>query len=151
VNAADGSLGIPAGSKIRGEIVESEQGKTLPALRGRGKLNLRFHDLVLPDGTAIPLNASLISVHDMKANEEGEVQSGTSGKTAAKGIGVGAGIGTVTGLIFGGALKGLAIGAIAGGGYVLAAKGKDVELPANSGIKLRLDQTLYVPRYAGDR
>jgi hypothetical protein len=151
VNATDGSLAIPAGSKITGEVVESEQGKTLPALRGRGKLNLRFRDLILPDGSTLPLNASLISVHDMKANEEGQVQSGTSGKTAAKGVGVGAGLGTVAGLIFGGALKGLAIGAIAGGGYVLAAKGKDVEIPANSGMKLRLEETLYVPASTGER
>jgi type IV secretory pathway VirB10-like protein len=151
VNATDGSLAIPAGSKITGEVTEAEEGKTLPALRGRGKLNLRFRDLILPDGTTIPINASLVSVHNMQANEEGQIQSGTSGKTAAKGIGIGAGLGTVAGLIFGGALKGLAIGAIAGGGYVLAAKGKDVEIPANSGMKLRLEQTLYVPAQSGGR
>ena len=151
VNATDGSLAIPAGSKITGEVIESEQGKTLPALRGRGKLNLRFHDLVLPDGTTVPLNVSLESVHNMKANEEGQVQSGTSGKTAAKGVGIGAGLGTVAGLIMGGPFKGLAIGAIAGGGYVLAAKGKDVEIPADSGMVLRLEQTLYVPGTSGSR
>jgi len=149
VNAADGSLAIPAGSKITGEVVESEQGRTLPAVRGRGKLNLRFRDLILPDGTALPLNVSLISVHNMKANEEGQVQSGTSGKTVAKGLGIGAGLGGVAGLIFGGPLKGLAIGAIVGGGYVLSAKGKEVDLPANSGMVLRLEQTLRVPGQTG--
>ena len=88
---------------------------------------------------------------DKKTNEQGEVQSGTSGKTAAKGVGVGAGIGTVAGLILGGPFKGLAIGAIAGGGYVLAAKGKDVKIPADSAMRLRLDQSLYLPPYAGGR
>ena len=151
VNAVDGSLAVPAGSKIEGEVVESEQGRTLPSLRGRGKLNLRFRNLVLPDGTSVRLNASLISVGNKKTNEEGEVQSGTSGKTAAKGVGVGAGLGTVAGLILGGPFKGLAIGAIAGGGYVLAAQGKDVEIPANSSMRLRLDQTLYVPAPTGGR
>jgi Purple acid Phosphatase, N-terminal domain len=151
VNATDGSLAIPAGSQITGEVVESEQGRTLPALRGRGKLNLRFRHLILPDGTTIPFSASLVSVHNMQANEEGQVQSGTSGKTAAKGIGIGAGVGTIAGLILGGPLKGLAIGAIAGGGYVLAAKGKDVEILANSGMRLRLEQALYVPAHTGGR
>ena len=151
VNATDGSLAIPAGARITGEVVEAEQGKTVPVVRGRGKLNLRFRDLVLPDGSAIPLNASLVSVHDMKANEEGQVQGGISGKTTAKDVGIGAGLGTVAGLIFGSALKGLAIGAIAGGGYVLATKGKDVEIPANSGMVIRLEQTLYVPQYTGGR
>ncbi len=149
VNAVDGSLAIPAGSRITGEVVESEQGRTLPAVRGRGKLNLRFRNLILPDGTTLPLNVSLISVHNMKANEEGQVQSGTSGKTVAKGLGIGAGLGGVAGLIFGGPLKGLAIGAIVGGGYVLSAKGKEVDLPANSGMILRLEQTLRVPAQTG--
>jgi hypothetical protein len=58
----------------------------------------------------------------------------------AKDVGIGAGIGTVAGLIFGGPLKGLAVGALAGGGYVLATKGKDVELPAQTGLVIRLDQ-----------
>lgn len=149
VNAVDGSLAIPAGSRITGEVVESEQGRTLPAVRGRGKLNLRFRNLILPDGTTVPLNVSLISVHNMKANEEGQVQSGTSGKTVAKGLGIGAGLGGLAGLVFGGPLKGLAIGAIVGGGYVLSAKGKEVDLPANSGMILRLEQTLRVPGQTG--
>ncbi len=151
VNATDGSVGIPAGSKITGEVIESEQGKTVALLRGRGKINIRFRDLILPDGTTLPLNASLESVHNMKANEEGQVQGGIGGKTAAKDIGVGAGLGTVAGLIFGSALKGLAIGAIAGGGYMLATKGKDVEIPANSGMVLRLEQALYVPSQTAGR
>ena len=150
VNASDGSMGIPAGSKITGEVIESEQGKTVALLRGRGKINIRFRDLILPDGTTLPLNAGLESVHNMKANEEGQVQGGIGGKTAAKDVGVGAGLGTVAGLIFGSALKGLAIGAIAGGGYMLATKGKDVEIPANSGMVLRLEQALYVPAHSGE-
>ncbi len=151
VNASDGSRAIPAGSKITGEVIEVEEGRTVAVLRGRGKLNLRFRDLILPDGTTIPLNATLVSVHNMKANEEGQVQAGIGGKTVAKDVGIGAGLGTVAGLIFGSALKGLAIGAIAGGGYMIATKGKDVEIPANSGMKLRLEQTLYVPAHSGGR
>src|SRR5262249_31164603 len=144
VHTADGSIGIPSGSKIEGEVSEAEQGKTLPILRGKGRLNLRFHNLVLPDGTNVPLTATLISVNEAKGgsagnpNNEGEVQSTTSGKTAAKSVGIGAGAGTLAGLIFGSALKGLAIGALAGGGYVLATKGKDVDLPAETGMRLKV-------------
>jgi hypothetical protein len=108
-------------------------------------LNLRFRDLTLPSHASFPLSATLLSIHGTNANSEGEVQSSTSAKTSATDIGIGAGIGTVAGLILGGALKGLAIGAIAGGGYVLATKGKDVELPAKSGMKLKLDQSLNIP------
>jgi hypothetical protein len=38
--------------------------------------------------------------------------------------------------------KGLAIGALAGGGYILATNGKDVNLPAQTGMVIRLDQSI---------
>lgn len=155
VNDADGRLAIPAGTKINGQVSQSEQGKTVAILRGKGRLDLRFIDMTLPNGSSAALAASLKSVNHngstQKTDEEGGVQSGTSGKTAAKDVGIGAGIGTVAGLIFGSALKGLVIGAIAGGGYVLATKGKDVELPANTGLVLGLDQNVSVPANTGGR
>ncbi|HEV8524229.1 MAG TPA: fibronectin type III domain-containing protein [Terriglobales bacterium] len=151
VRAVDGSVAIPAGSRINGEVTEAETGKTLPQLRGRGKLQLRFREVILPNGATVPLTATLGSVNEKATGEEGQVESGTKGSTAAKGVGIGAAIGTVGGLIFGSALKGLVIGAIAGGGYVLATKGKDVELPAQTGITLRLDHSLIVPATTGGR
>ena len=150
VNGTQGAVLIPAGSKIRGEVTESEQGKTLPAIRGKAKLNLRFRDVQLPNGQVLPLTASLVSVNDTKkgtsesTSQEGEVTQGRSTGTIAKDVGIGAGLGTVAGLIFGSPLKGLAIGAIAGGGYVLATGGKDVNLPAESGLVLKLDRPLDV-------
>ena len=139
---------IPTGTRVEGEVAEAEDGKTLPSVRGRGKLNLRFRDIVLPNGQTIPLVATLVSVNNTsgkqtrKADNEGQVQSGTQGKDVAKDVGIGAGVGTVAGLVFGGPLKGLAIGALAGGGYVLATNGKDVNLPAETGMVIRLDQPL---------
>jgi hypothetical protein len=148
VRGSSGAVIIPAGSRVEGEVAESEQGKAVAALRGKGKLSLRFRDIVLPSGQTLPFTATLVSVNNTngkntkRADEEGQVQSGTQGKDVAKDVGIGAGIGTVAGLIFGGPLKGLAIGALAGGGYVLATKGKDVELPAQTGMVIRLDQPL---------
>jgi hypothetical protein len=135
---------IPAGARVSGQVTESEEGKNLPTVRGRGKLNLRFESITLANGNTLPIAATLISVNQTggngSVNSEGEVQSETKASTAAKGTAVGAGIGTIAGLILGGPWKGLAIGAIAGGGYILATKGKDVELPENTGLKIRLDQ-----------
>jgi hypothetical protein len=148
LRANNDAVVIPAGARVEGEVAEADEGKTLAALRGKGKLNLRFRDVVLPTGQTLPLTATLISVHDTggkstkKADEEGQVESGTRGKDAAKDVGIGSGPGTPAGLIFGGPIKGLAIGALAGGGYVLATKGKDVNLPAQTGMVIRLDQPL---------
>lgn len=150
VQGNGGNVVIPAGSRIEGEVSESEEGKTLPALRGKGKLNLRFRDVVLPNGQSMPVTGTLVSVHstngkdNKSADNEGQVESGTRGRDVAKDVGIGAGVGTVAGLIFGGPLKGLAIGALAGGGYVLATNGKDVNLPAQTGLVVRLDQPLNI-------
>src|SRR5256885_16653494 len=42
---SSGAVAIPAGSKINGQVVESEKGKTLPELRGKGKLNMVFSNV----------------------------------------------------------------------------------------------------------
>ena len=159
VRDVDDHIVIPTGAHLNGQVTESEEGKNVPTVRGRGKLNMRFENITLPNGTRLQISATLLSVNDSggngSVNAEGEVQSVTKASTAAKGAGVGAGIGTIAGLILGGPFKGLAIGAIAGGGYILATKGKDVELPQNSGLKIRLDQPVslgsYPPRNTAER
>ena len=148
VKSSNGQLAIPTGTVINGEVTEAEEGKTLPMVRGRGRLNFHFRDMTFPSHRSFPIGASLVSVQGKSAGSEGEVTSSTSGKSTAKDVGIGAGLGTVAGLIFGSALKGLAIGAIAGGGYVLATQGKDVELPAQSKLTLKLDQSVTVPASA---
>ena len=156
VKGVNGGVGIPAGSKIEGEVSEVEQGKVLPQFRGKGRLNLRFTDLVFPNGTRAPIFLTLKNVTDTSGkadsktstSSEGEVNSRTSGGSIAKDVGIGAGIGTVAGLIFGHAIRGLAIGAIAGGGYVLATQGKDVEMPAKAGLVLNADSPINVPANA---
>jgi len=137
---------IPAGSRVEGEVSEDEEGKSLPAVKGRGKLNLRFRDIVLPTGQTVPLVATLVSVNSTNgkrmqaADNEGQIESGASGKNVARNVGIGAGVGSSGSVVFGSPLKGMAVGALAGGGYVLSTIGKDVHLPAETGMVLRLDQ-----------
>ena len=141
VRSNNGAVVIPSAARIEGEVAEAEESKTVAALRGKSTLSLRFRNIVMPNGQTLPLIATLVSVHDTsgknmrKAEQEGQMQSGTHGNDPA-------GIGTGTGLVFGGPLKGLAIGALAGGGYVLSTKGKDVNLPAQTGMVIRLDQPI---------
>jgi hypothetical protein len=142
VRANNGAVVIPSGARVEGEVAESEDGKTLAALRGKGKLSLRFRDVVLPSGQTLPLTATLVSVHDAggknsRALAEGQVESTRTSKDSN-----GIGATTATGRSFGGPIKGLAIGALAGGGYVVATNGKDVNLPAQAGMLIRVDQPL---------
>jgi hypothetical protein len=141
-----GSVVAPTGARIEGEVGDADENKTL-ATFDKGKLSLRFRDLVLPNGQTLPLAATLISVNDTngksarKPDEEGRAEFGTRGRDIAKDTGPGPGIGG-TGMVFGAPLKGLAIGNLSGGGYVLATKKKDVNLPAQTGMVIRLDQPL---------
>ena len=136
---------IPAGARVEGEVSESEQSKTA-ALRGKGVLNLRLRDIVLASGQTVPLVASLVSVNStngtsmQKANNEGQIESGSRRSSVTRDVDAGAGAGI--GPVFGRPLRGLAIGALAGGGYVLATNGKEVNLPAQTGLVIRLDQGL---------
>jgi hypothetical protein len=147
VNGANGRVAIPAGTRIRGEVSGVEQGKVLASVRGKARLNLKFNDIAMPNNNYIPVEATLVSVGKTGAssNEEGQVQDKTQGKEVAKDVGIGAGLGTVAGLIFGSALKGLAIGAVAGGGYVLATQGRDVNIPQDANIVLRTDRAISLP------
>ena len=148
VRASDGSVVVPPGARIEGEIAEMPPGRSAPALRGKGQLSLHFRDIVLPNGESLPLAATLISVNSTsgrkpRADEE-SVRSGAQGKDVSKDAGVGAGLERSKGLTFGGPMKGLAIGAQAGGGSVLATKGKDVNLAAETGLVIRLDQPISI-------
>lgn len=146
VRGSNGAVIIPAGARVEGEVADPEQTNAIPALRGKMQLSLRFRDIVLPNGQTLPLSATLISVNNTNGGsarkaDDGQVQSGTQGKDVAKDTGTGTGTGGA-GLVFGTPLKGLAVGALSGGGYVLSTKDKDIHLPAQTGMVIRLDQPL---------
>jgi hypothetical protein len=148
VRGSDGAVIIPPGARVEGEVADLEQEKAITALRDKPQLSLRFRDIVLPNGQTLPLAATLVSVNSTngrntkKADEEGQVQAGRQGKDVAKDVGTGTGIAAPSSLNFGAPLKGLAVGALAGGGYILPTKGKQVSLPAQTGMVIRLDQPI---------
>src|SRR6185437_505108 len=148
VRGSNGAVIIPPGARVEGEVADLEQTNAITALRDKPQLSLRFRDIVLPTGQTLPLAATLVSVNSTngkntkKADEEAHVQAGTQGKDVAKDAGTGNGIAGPGSLNFGAPLKGLAVGALAGGGYILPTKGKQVSLPAQTGMVIRLDQPI---------
>ena len=73
VRANNGAVVIPAGARVEGEVAESEDEKTLAALKDKPKLSLRFRDVVLPSGQTLPLTATLVSVHDNSSKNSKKV------------------------------------------------------------------------------
>jgi hypothetical protein len=118
-------VAIPAGTRAIGSVTQVDRGGKF---KERAHLSVRFHTLVLADGTRVPISTDTIS-------RDGEAP------TSAQKIGGGAVAGTILGAIFGGA-KGAAIGGAAGAGAgaaaTEAADRKPAVLPAGTGFTARI-------------
>ena len=118
---------IPAGSVLRG-VVKSVQ--RAGRIERRASLTLAFDQITI-NGRAYPPRATVTEA----------LESGGYKQDAGK-IGAGAAVGAVIGGILGGfkgAMAGILIG---GGGTIAATEGKDVELPAGTVLRLRVDTPL---------
>src|SRR5262245_41627680 len=120
-------VAIPAGARALGTVTQVERGGKF---KERARLGVRFHTLVLADGTRIPISTETIY-------RDGESPANGS---AAK-IGGGAVGGAILGAILGGA-KGAAIGATAGAGggtaAVMASDRKEAVLAPGTPMTVRV-------------
>jgi hypothetical protein len=120
-------VAIPAGSRAEGSITLVDKGGRL---KDQARLGIRFHTIVLADGTRLPINTETIY-------REGDSPARES---AAK-IGGGAVGGAVLGAILGGkkgAIIGSTVGAGAGGAAVMASDASTATLPAGSTVTVRM-------------
>jgi hypothetical protein len=120
----DRGVVIPAGSELRG-VVSSVN----PAgrIERKGSLTVSFDQITI-DGRTYPMRGTVTQAL------ESEGVRGEVGK-----IGAGAGVGAIIGGILGGVKGALAGILIGGGGVIAATEGKDVELPAGTILRVRLD------------
>jgi hypothetical protein len=119
-----GAVLIPAGSIVRGFV-----SSVSPAghLDRRGSLTLSFDELRIGDRSQ-PLRASVLQALDGKGTQDNAR------------LGAGAAVGAIIGGILGGG-KGALLGVLVGGGGTMAATaGADVELPAGTILRIRVDQ-----------
>ncbi len=114
VRVAD-RVAIPAGSTVRGSVTEVDRGGRM---KGKARLAIKFHTIVLADGTQLPLKTDAV------------VREGQSpgGESAAKVGGAAIG-GAILGAILGGG-KGAAIGGAVGAGAGTAAAMSNDRNPA---------------------
>lgn len=124
---AGGRVAIPAGSRAIGSVMLVEQGGKF---KERSRLGIRFHTLVLADGTRLPVTTETIY----------RVGEAPGNRSAAK-IGGGAVAGAILGAILGGA-KGAAVGATTGAGAgtaaVVASDADAAEFPTGTEVTARI-------------
>jgi len=118
-------VAIPEGTRAIGSVVQVDRGGKF---KERARLGIRFHTLVLADGTRVPISTDTIY-------REGDAP------TSAQKIGGGAVIGTILGAIVGGG-KGAAIGGAAGAGAgtaaTMAGDRSTATFPAGSPMTVRV-------------
>jgi len=122
-----GRVLVPAGSTMRG-IISSVDKATRTQRTGR--LTVAF-DRVTINGRSYPMRATVTQALESEGIK-GEKEK----------IGIGAGAGAILGAILGGAKGALAGILIGGGGTIAATEGKDVDLPAGTTLRVRLDSPL---------
>lgn len=126
-------IAIPAGSTVRGSVTEVDRGGRM---KGKARLAIKFHTIVLADGTQLALKTDPV------------VREGQSpgGESAAKVGGAAIG-GAILGAILGGG-KGAAIGgAVGAGAGTAAAMSNDrnpATLPAGTTVTVRVQAPVTV-------
>jgi hypothetical protein len=123
--------------------------------RGGAAMNLKF-DSIEVESRLFPAKMSILSIYsggteatkqrkDIKAVEGEMVTENHSVKSDVEDVAIGTAGGSTVGLIFSHVLRGTVIGLVGGTAYVVAKKGKDVELPAQTGLLVRMDSSVALP------
>jgi hypothetical protein len=123
----DGRVAIPSGTRAIGSVILVERGGKM---RDRARLGVRFHTLVLSNGSELPINTEAIY-------REGDSPSGES----ARKIGGAAVGGAILGALIGGkkgAVVGGATGAAGGTAVVMAGDRNAATLPSGTVVTIHL-------------
>ena len=146
---------LPAGARVHGTVSSVQRPKWVSMFRGGASMNLVFNSVEV-ESRIFPARMSILSIYDAGMNtgkqrkdistvEGVVVQERHDVKTDVEDIAIGTAGGSVAGVVFSRVLRGSLIGLIGGSAYVVAKKGKDVELPAQTGMLVRMDSNVSLP------
>ena len=149
-------LVLPAGTRVNGIVTTITKARRFSLFRGEAYMNLTFRSVEI-DSRLIPVQMSLIALQKPTKDGEGrkrkdvkitegqvvEEKHDIKGDVIAGTIGTGGG--TLVGAIFSHAARGFGIGIAGSAIYVVARKGKEVDLPAKTGMLVRMDSTITGP------
>ena len=147
---------VPAGTRVNGTIGTVEKARHFSVFRGQAYMNLSFRSIEI-DSRLIPVQMSIIAIEqphgqadgrrrrDVKVEEGQVVQEKHDVKGDLVGGAIGTGGGTLIGAVFSHAIRGFGIGLAGSAAYIVERKGKEVELPAQTGMIVRMENTITVP------
>jgi len=147
---------LPAGTRVNGIIGTVEKARRFSIFRGQAYMNLTFRTIEV-DSRLIPVQMSIITIEqprgqaegqrrkDLKVDEGQVVQERHDIKGDIVGATIGTGGGTLVGAVFSHVARGFGLGLAGSAAYIVARKGKDLELPAQTGMLIRMDNSITVP------
>lgn len=150
---------IPAGTRINGIVGTVAPARRFSLFRGQSYVNLTFRTLEI-ESRLIPIQMSIITLEqpssggsekarkDVKVVEGQVVEEKHDYKGDVIGATIGVGGGTLIGAVFSHMVRGFGIGLASSAVYIVARKGKEVEIPAQSSMLVRIDNTVTVPGIA---
>ncbi len=153
---------LPSGARVHGTVGGIIHPRLFSMFRGQAAMNLSFRDLEV-DSRIFPAKMSILGLQgppsgdkagkarkDVKVDEGQviEAKHDIKGDVIAETIGTGGG--TVVGAIFSHVARGFGIGLIGSTAYIMSRKGKEVDLPAQTIIDVRMENTVNLPRFSAD-
>jgi hypothetical protein len=149
---------LPAGTRVNGYIGVVGKARRFSVIRGQAYMSLTFRSLEI-DSRLIPVQMSIIAFEkpspdgeegrrrrDLKVDEGSVVEQKHDYKGDVLGGTLGVGGGTLIGAVFSHAIRGFGLGLAGSAAYIVARKGKEIELPAQTGMLVRLESTVTVPQ-----
>ena len=147
---------LPVGTRVNGIISTVEKARRFSIFKGQAYMNLTFRSIEV-DSRLIPVQMSIIAIEqphgqgdgkrrkDVKVEEGQVVQQKHDIKGDIVGGAIGTGGGALVGAVFSNVARGFGFGLAGSAAYIMVRKGKELELPAQTGMLIRMDNTITVP------
>ena len=149
---------LPAGTRIRGIVTSISRAQRFSLFRGEAYLNLAFRSIEV-DSRLVPVQMSVLAVDkpsgdgDLRPRKDIDVTEGQvlqqkhdiKGDIIAGTVGTGGA--TFIGKLASHAAAGFGIGLLGSAIYVSARRGKELYLPAETPMLVRMDNTVTVPSF----
>jgi len=153
---------LPVGARVHGTVGGVFHTRHFSIFRGQAAMNLSFRDIEV-DSRIFPAKMSIMRLEgpssedregkkrrDVKVDEGQIVEAKHDVKGDVIGGAIGIGGGTLVGAVFSHVSRGFGFGLIGAGVYIVERKGKEVDLPAQTTIRVRMDNTVTLPRFTAD-
>ena len=153
---------LPKGARVHGTVGGIIHSRHFSIFRGQAAMSLSFRDLEV-DSRIFPAKMSILRLEspsredregkrrrDVKVDEGQVVEAKHDVKGDVIGGVLGVGGGTLVGAMFSNVTRGFGFGMIGAAVYIVERKGKEVDLPADTTMQVRMDNTVSLPKFTAD-